>query len=342
VIHTDPATRRPIVALIMGVLTVRMKTLTRAMAAVSLLLTACGVGPTAAAAPYPSGLVTMTAGAGPGSGFDLTIRAVVDALQAEHLVDVPLPVQNRPGASGADFLATMVEQYDGADDQVSVTSLSIMANQLSGNSRYGYRDVTMIARLMTEHYVVVTRPDSPFTDLTDLLAAIKADPAGVAVGAARDDEAPFDLLVAAAGGQPAAVRYVAQQGGGDQIAALASGDIAVAIGGVSEFVDHVASGDLRALGVLAEEPLPGFDVPTARQQGLDVTLANWRGLYGPPNMPKYAVDYWQQVLAKMVETPTWRQTAENSRFTTTFMVGAEFEAFLADTEADVKTALEAS
>ncbi|OBF16937.1 tripartite tricarboxylate transporter substrate-binding protein [Mycobacterium sp. ACS4331] len=320
-----------------------MKTLIRAVLVVSVLSTAChAFGPTAAAAPYPSGPVTMTAGASPGSGFDLTIRSVVDALQAEHIVDVPLPVQNRPGASGADFLATMVEEYNGADNQISVTSLAMMANQLSGTSRYGYDDVTMIARLMTEYFVVVTRPDAPFNNLTDLLAAIKADPARVAVGAARDDEAPFDLLVAAAGGDPATVHYVTQEGGGDQIAALANNEIGVAIGGVSEFVDHVASGDLKALGVLAEEPLPGLDVPTARQQGLDVTLSNWRGLYGPPNMPRYAVDYWQQALATMVETPTWKQIAQDRHFTTTFMVGDELEAFLSDTQADLRAALETS
>ena len=75
----------------------------------------------------------MTAGANPGSGFDLTIRSVVDALQTEKLVDVPLPVQNRPGASGADFLATMVEDNKGADDQIAVTSLSMMVNQVSGD-----------------------------------------------------------------------------------------------------------------------------------------------------------------------------------------------------------------
>lgn len=298
--------------------------------------------PIAAAAPYPTGPVTMTAGANPGSGFDLTIRAVVDALQTEHIVNVPLPVENRPGRSGADFLATMVEQYNGADNQISVTSLAMMTNQLTGNSRYGYADVTMIARLMTEYFVVVTRSDSPFSNLNDLMAAVKADPARVAVGAAHDDEAPFDLLVSVAGGDPRSVRYSTQEGGGDQIAALANGEAAVAIGGVSEFIDQLASGELKALGLLAESPLPGLAVPTAREQGLDVTLSNWRGLYGPPNMPPFAVQYWQQALAKMVQTPTWKQIAERSHFTTTFMVGDEFEAFLADTQADVKAALEAS
>ena len=61
----------------------------------------------------------MTAPANPGSGFDLTIRPVVEALQKESIVDVPLPVENRPGASGAEFLATMVERYKGKDDQVA-------------------------------------------------------------------------------------------------------------------------------------------------------------------------------------------------------------------------------
>jgi putative tricarboxylic transport membrane protein len=145
--------------------------------------------------------------------------------------------------------------------------------------------------------------------------------------------------VSAAGGRPSAVQYVSLEGGGDQSVALRNGDIAVAIGGVSEFVDNVKSGDLRALGVLADAPLPGLAAPTAKEQGLDVTLSNWRGLYGPPDMPADAVAYWQQKLGEMVTSPTWTQIAERSQFTTTFMTGDELQAFLADTQADVKTAL---
>ena len=317
------------------------KSLFSAALTASLVLIGCQTsGPAAADDGYPSRPVTMTAGANPGSGFDLTIRSVVDALQAEHLVNVPLPVENRPGASGADFLATMVEKYRGRDDQVSVTSLSMMMNELRGKSKYGYRDVTMIARLMTEYFVVVTRPDSPFKNLNDVMAAIKADPNSVKVGAANDDEAPFDLLVAAAGGDPSTIHYVTHEGGGDQIAALNADEVGVAIGGVSEFINQARSGELAALGVLAEDRLPGFDVPTAREQGLDVTLSNWRGIYGPPDMPAYAVSYWQNVLGQMVQTPTWQQIAEQNQFTTTFMVGDEYQNFLAETQSDVTAALD--
>lgn len=312
-----------------------------ALLAATLVLTGCqNNDQSPAEESYPTGPVTMTAGANPGSGFDLTIRAVVEALQKDHLVDVPLPLENRPGGIGATFLATMVEQYRGRDDQVSVTSLSMMMNQLRGLSKYGYDDVTMIARLMTEYYVVVTSPSTPYENLGDILTAVKADPGRVAIGAATDDQAPFDLLVSAAGGDPATVDYVPFEGGGDQSVALRNGEIPVAITGVSEVVDQVKSGELKALGVLAEEPLPGLDVPTARQQGFDVTLANWRGLYGPPDMPEVAVAYWQRVLGEMVESPAWKQIAERSHFTTTFMTGDEFQAFLAETQADVKDALD--
>ena len=309
--------------------------------AAALLLTGCQSStPAADTEPYPTGPVTMTAGANPGSGFDVTIRAVVEALQKERLVDVPLPVENKPGGSGADFLATMVEQYRGAADHVSVTSLSMMMNELRGTSKYGYDDVTMIARLMTEYFVVVAAPQSPYRNLGDVMAAIESSPERVAVGAAHDDEAPFDRLVSAAGGDPTRIAYVTQEGGGDQLAALAKGEIGVAIGGVSEFIAPAKAGDLRMLGVLSEERLPGLDAPTAREQGLDVTLANWRGLYGPPDMPQVAVSFWQKALGEMVESPTWKQIAERSQFTTTFMIGDEFQSFLTTTQADVKTALE--
>ncbi|MBV5243250.1 tripartite tricarboxylate transporter substrate binding protein [Mycolicibacterium sp. PAM1] len=311
-----------------------------AVMAAALVLTGSLMPAEAAAAPeYPVGPVTMTAGANPGSGFDITIRAVVEALETEKLVTVPLPVQNKPGNIGADFLATMVEQYQGRDDQVSVTSLSMMMNQLRGLSPYGYDDVTMIARLITEYYVVVTDAQSPYRTLTDVMTAIRSDPGRVQIAAATDDQAPFDLLVAAAGGDPAALDYVAFEGGGDQTEALLNSGISVAVGGVSEFVDLVRSGELRALGVLSEERLPGLDVPTAREQNLDVTLSNWRGLYGPPGMPAGAVSYWQEVLAEMVNTPTWNQIAERHQFTTTFMVGGELQTFLADTQADLAAAL---
>ncbi|MFE7278685.1 MULTISPECIES: tripartite tricarboxylate transporter substrate binding protein [Streptomyces] len=289
---------------------------------------------------YPSGSITMTAGADPGSGFDLTIRSVVEALKKEKIVDVPLPVENRPGASGAVWLAQMVERHRKADDEISVTSLSMMANELKGTSKYGYKDVTMLARLMTEYYVVVTAADSPYKDVGSVLSALRKKPDSVTVGAASDDQVPFGLLVSAAGADPRKVKYVEYQGGGDQTTALLNGDVDVAIAGVSEFSAVLKSGDLNGLAVLSEKRLPGLDVPTAAEQGYNVTLANWRGIYGPPDMPAYAVKYWQDALKRAVRSDTWKRIAKRNQWNTTFMTGDTLSAFLAQTQASVRKGLQ--
>lgn len=290
---------------------------------------------------YPSGPITMSVGADPGSGFDLTMRTLVEVLQKEGVVDVPMPIENRPGAASAVWTEQMVKRHAGADDQVSVTSLVMMTNNARGQSDYNVDDVTMLARLISEYFVVVTNAGAPYQDLRSVLQAVVADPGSVPVGAASDDQLPFALLVDAAGGDASKINFVAYEGGGDQSAALLSGDIQVAIAGTSEFLPLIESGELRALTVIGEDRLPGLpDVPTAVEQGFDVTISNWRGIYGPPQMPDYAVEYWQDALKRVVESPSWTAAAEKNQWVTTFMVGDELNAYLEKTNQQVTAAFE--
>ncbi|MGH3320844.1 MAG: tripartite tricarboxylate transporter substrate binding protein [Streptosporangiaceae bacterium] len=319
-----------------------------AAAAVAALgtLTACGgsEGGTSASgegADYPKGPVTVTAPADPGSGWDTTARALVETLQKEDLVKSPLPVQNRPGATGSVWLSQMITSYKGADDQIAITSLPIMSNQLRGRTKNGYEDVTMIARLFTEYYIVVVPASSKYKSLKDLVGAIKANPKSVPVGAAGDDRLPFGLVVKAGGGDPKSINFINYEGGGDEITALLNGDVQAAVAGVSEFRGQLLAGKLRGLGVLREKRLaaPLDNVPTAKEQGYDVTLANWRGVYGPPDMPDYAVKYWRSTLKKAMRTGTWKKFAKRNQWTTTYMDGREMKQYLEKTNADIKDAL---
>lgn len=311
--------------------------------AFGLTLTACSDdgGSGGDGSDYPSGPITMTAGADPGSGFDLTLRTLVQVIQQEELVEVPMPIENRPGAASAVWTAQMVEQHKGADDQVSVTSLVMMTNNARGQSDYNYDDVTMIARLLSEYFVVVVSADSEYQDLDSVLNAVAADPGAVPVGAASDDQLPFALLMNEAGGDPATINFVAYEGGGEQSTALLSGDIDVAIAGTSEFLPLIESGELRALAVVGDDRLEGLpDVPTAVEAGYDVTISNWRGIYGPPEMPAYAVDYWADVLTKVVASDSWKAAAEKNQWVTTFMVGDELDTYLEETNTQVVEAFE--
>ena len=319
----------------------RNLTLAATATAAALALAACGQsgGGTDTAAggsgTYPSGPVKIIAPADPGSGWDLTARAVAADLAKERIVTTPLPVENRPGAVGTVFLAEMVEQQGGKDDTIAVTSMAMNVNSAIGQTDYTYEDVTMIAGLSAEHFVVVTPASSPYQDLDSALEAIKDDPGSVPIGAATDDQFPFSLIVNEAGGDPSALNYVTYEGGGEQSTALLAGDVQLAVAGVSEFLPLLESGDVRPLAVLAEEPVEGIDAPTTAELGYDVTIANWRGFYGPPDMPEEAVAFWQDAIEQLSQSEAWKATAEKNQWTTQFMKGEEFTEYLEKTQEQV-------
>lgn len=303
----------------------------------------CGASPGGGAtADYPGGrAIKMIAPAAPGSGWDTTARALAQVLQEEKLINHPLPIENQPGATGAVWLSTMVTQHKGKDDVIALTSLPIMSNELRGDSPYGYKDVTMIARMITEYYMVAVPENSEYKDLNALLDAIKKDAGAVPVGAAGDDRLPFALLVKAAGGDPQKINFVSYEGGGEQIAALLNGDIKTAMAGVSEFRGQIEGGKMRGLAVLKDERLtePLADIPTAKELGYDVTLGNWRGVYGPPGMSQAAVTYWQDTIEKALQTDAWKEQAAKNQWETTYMEGDELTQYLDKTYQAMQSAM---
>jgi putative tricarboxylic transport membrane protein len=274
--------------------------------------------------------VSIIAGAPPGSGFDLTARSLAQTLEKEKMINFPVPVLNVPGATGAVALAQIVTEKKGDAQTISITSPSTLINYLRGDSKYGYKDVTMLTRLMTDYFTVVVSPDSPYKDLKGLLEAVKKDPANITIGAATDDRLPFALLLNEIGGDVSKVNFVSYEGGGELINGLLNGDAQAAISGVSEFVSQVGGGSLRSLAMLSEKRLEGTlkGVPTAIEQGINVTYGNWRGVYGPPDMPKEAVKYWEDKIEEALNTPTWKEIAKKNQWEITFMKGKEFQEFL--------------
>lgn len=290
---------------------------------------------------YPSQPVTLTAPAEPGSGWDTTARALAQAMEKEDITDTPLPVQNRTGATGCVWHQAMANDYAGDPYQIAVTSTPIMSNFLRGDCDLTYRDVTMIATVFVETYILVAPADSPYKSAKDLIAAVKEDPESVPIAASGDDQLPFALLVKAAGGDPAKINFIEYEGGGEQITAMLNGDVKAALAGVSEFRGQIDAGDLRGLAVLKDERLGGSlsDVPTAPELGYDVTLANWRGVYGPPNMPEDAVSYWEDSLQKTVRTDTWKTIAQRNQWEPLYLTDAQMQEYLANANDKIKQGL---
>lgn len=322
----------------------RRLSLAASAALTSVLVASCGAfdAPTQQASQdYPSEPVTLTAPAEPGSGWDTTARALAQAMEEESLLDTALPVQNRTGATGCVWLEQMVNNLAGDANQIAVTSTPIMSNYLRGDCDQTYQDVTMVATIFVETYILVTPQDSPYKDAKDLIAAVMKDPQSVPIAASGDDQLPFALLVRAAGGDPSSINFIEYEGGGEQITAMLNGDVEAAVAGVSEFRGQLESGELRGLAVLKDERLTGAlsDIPTAPELGYDVTLANWRGIYGPPRMPETAVRYWQDRLAQVVQSPTWQQIARRNQWEPLFLSGEQMKRYLADANSKIKQGL---
>src|SRR5262249_33495955 len=145
--------------------------------------------------------------------------------------------------------------------------------------------VTPVARLTGEYEIIVVPASSPHKSMGDLVKAFKANPGGVSSGggsAGGTDHILVGLMARTAGVDPAKINYVPFKGGGEAIAAIVGGHVTAGVSGIGEFAEQIKGGRMRALAVSSPARLEGFQ--TLKEQGMDVELANWRGVFGAPGI----------------------------------------------------------
>ena len=136
------------------------------------------------------------------------------------------------------------------------------------------------------------------------------------------------LIVQAAGGDVAKMNYIVAGAGGEMLAQVMGGHITVATGGLNEMAQQIQAGKLRALGISSPERLPGVDIPTFKEQGIDVTLINWRGLMAPAKMRPADLKALDAGLAEAVRTEEWQALLKERGWVDMYQPSAEFAAFL--------------
>jgi putative tricarboxylic transport membrane protein len=191
--------------------------------------------------------------------------------------------------------------------------------------------VTPLARLTGEYQPLVVSADSPIKTLADLQAKFKADPGSVSWGGfalGSPDHLLSALTVKAMGGDVAKMNYIVAGAGGEMLAQVMGGHITVATGGLNEFAQQLEAGKLRALAISSPERLPGVDIPTFKEQGLDVELVNWRGLMASSSArpaDRKAID---EALGKVVKSADWQQIMKERGWVDMYQPSDEFAAFL--------------
>lgn len=279
--------------------------------------------------------VECIAPANPGGGWDFTCRQIGKILYDIGQVDAPVQVTNMAGAGGGLAFSTVVNERNDDPDLI-VAASSATTTRLAQNAYGGSTadQVRFVGAIGADPGVIVVAADSQFQNLDDLVNAIKADPGSVAFagGSAAggfDHLKPLQLLKAAGFDDIRAIKYIGVDGGADAITQTVGGFTQAMTGDMSEIVGFLKSGEVRALAVLTEERVPGFeDIPTAKEQGYDVVAVNWRGLYVPKGISDEQFEAWGQKLQAVADSDEWKEAMTANGLAPFTKVGGDFQSWI--------------
>ena len=279
----------------------------------------------------------IMAPAGPGGGWDSLARSIQQVLTQTGLAR-SVQVTNVTGAGGTVGLAQFVGGAKGDPRQLMVNGLVMVGAILTNKSPVTLDQVTPIARLTGDPLVIVVPANSPHKTVADLAAAAKADPAKVtwAGGSAGGaDHILAALFLKAAGADPSKVNYVAFSGGGEALAAMLGGRVTAGISGYGEFESQIKTGKLRALALSSGERMAGADVPTLKEQGINVEMVNWRAVVAGPDITSEQRAALTDTMERMAKSKEWADVLKARGWENYYLGGEPFAAFLKEEQVRV-------
>jgi putative tricarboxylic transport membrane protein len=298
--------------------------------AVGLVATACGESGGGGGGNRQITGLNILVGTAPGGGFDQTARTAAKVMEDARLAR-NVEVQNLPGAGNTIALQRLVNEK-GNGKVMQQMGLGLVGGVYTNKSKATIDQTTPVARLTEEPEIVVVSKDSPYQSFDQLLSAWKADPGKLAVGGGSapggpDHLAPM-LIAQTAGIDPKQVNFVSYDGGGELLAAVLGNQVAFGVTGPGETKDQIDAGEVRALAVTSAERAEGLEVPTLKEQGVDLEFTNWRGWVAAPELSEEDKQALIDLATKMHDSQEWKDALAQNGWTDAFMAGDEYAAFL--------------
>jgi len=272
----------------------------------------------------------------PGGGFDLTCKMAQTLMQENKLSSDPMRVTYMPGGIGAVAYNAVVAQRPGEPNTIVAFSSGSLLNLAQGKfGKYGVSDVRWLAALGADYGAIIVKKDSPYKSLKDVAAVLKQDPTKVVFGAGgtvgSQDWMKAALTARAAGVNPRAMRFVAFEGGGEAVTALQGGHIQVYSGDAAEAATQIQAGTpIRVLAVFSDQRLPGqlANVPTAKEQGFDISWPIIRGFYMGPKVADADFNAWTAAFQKAMATPAFAKLREERGLFPMTLTGVELDVYV--------------
>ena len=274
--------------------------------------------------------VKMMLPANPGGGWDTTGRALGKALQDAGVAS-SVTYENKGGAAGAIGLAQFVNGAKGDPNSLMVMGAVMLGGIITGKPPVNLTQATPIARLTSEYNVFVLPSNSPFKTMADVVAQLKKDPGSVKWGGGSrgsTEHIAAAMIAREVGVDPAKINYVAFRGGGEATAAILGGNVTVGGSGYSEFAEYITAGKMRAIGVTSGQRLSGLAVPTLKEQGINVEIGNWRGVYGAPGISTEQRKVLIAAVEKATKSAAWAEAMKKNDWTPAWLAGDAFAEFV--------------
>ena len=303
----------------------RRDTFLRSMAAMA----AAGSFPLSA---FAAANVKMMIPANPGGGWDTTGRALGKAL-TDSGAAATVSYDNKGGAAGALGLAQFVNGSKGDANALMVMGAVMLGGLITGKPPVSLSQATPIARLSSEYNVFVVPAASPFKTMKEVVEQLKKDAGSVKWGGGSrgaTEHIAAAMIAREVGTDPAKINYVAFRGGGEATAAILGGNVTIGGSGYSEFAEYINTGKMRALAVTSDTRLPGVNIPTLKEQGINVVIGNWRGVYGAPGITPAQRQALTDMVLTAVKSKSWMEASQKNSWTPAVLTGSAFEKFVDD------------
>ena len=290
-------------------------------------------------------LVSLTANAGlpadakcvapakMGGGFDLTCKLLSQSLQASGGSTTLIPTIYQPGGIGAlTFKKSVTVSPDDYGTVIAFSSGTLLNLAQGKFGPFTISDVRWLYSLGMDYGVIAVKQDSPYQNLKQLLTALKNSPQTLVFGAGgsigSQDWFKAALLAKAAGISHKTMRFVAYEGGGEALSALAGGHVQVLAGDAGEVGQYLSEGaKVRVLAVLSETRLPGrfAKIPTAKEQGYDIQWPILRGVYMGHKVSESQQKEWQSAISKATLHPSFVNFLEQAGIEKRALTGGELK-----------------
>jgi putative tricarboxylic transport membrane protein len=281
-------------------------------------------------------VISLVTHSSPGGGSDVFLREM-----APHLTRImgdTFIVENMQGGSGAKAMATLAKaKPDGR--MFYATTPTFVYTSLLSRPAATYTDLEPLVNMFFDPEVLYTAVDSRFKTLRDVIEHARSG--GGKWGAANPaslERQVMEQMKQKAGVTPAIITF---EGGGDMLINVLNHTLDMGIGELQEIRAQLDAGRLRLLAVVGEERLPQFpELPTAREQGIDLAVRKFRGLAGPKGTPPEVIAAWEAAVPKLLDDPAYRKIYTENSLQPGFIPHGEYikfmESFGKDTEAFLK------